>query len=74
MIVKGLEADPQVSFDTEREKCKDDAEYADAVWKEFRAFGFASGEYTALLLRVLQISGMSREKIEAAREDFTSEG
>ena len=71
MIVKGLENDPAVSFDAKLEDCKNDAEYADKMWTEIKDFGIAGGEYTSLLLRVLRVSGMTKEKLEAAREDFS---
>ena len=74
MIAKGLEHDPQVSFDAQREGCKNDAEYADKLWAEFKDFGFGSGNYTELLLHVLRVSGVTRKKINDAREDFTLEG
>ena len=49
------------------------AAYADAVTREFRLMGFSEGEVLGLLEAAAHVSGMSKEKLEAARERFLRE-
>jgi len=73
MVTKGLESDPAVSFDTNREECDSAADYATKINKEMADFGLSGGDFNYVLKEILRISNPSLKKMEAIREGFLSE-
>jgi len=73
MIVRALAPDSGVEFDTKRESCKDTAEYCGRIEQELRAAGFSIGDVAKMLAFVMELSNLSKEKVEAARDGFLSE-
>jgi hypothetical protein len=73
MIVRALAPDSGVTFEADRKACKDTADYCERIEQEITAAGFSLGDVAQMLAFVLQLSNLSKEKVEAARESFLSE-
>ena len=74
MVVKGLEQDPNVVFDTTCDNTKSKTEYAGKLFEELMAFGFSYGDFGTLLTEVLRVSNLTDEKMQEVREAFLPEG
>lgn len=75
MIREALRGDSQVQWETPEEKGgRSDADYADALYAEMRAFGFTEGDLAALIGAVVQASSLTEEELAKGREQFFRPG
>lgn len=70
MLIKSLENDPNVSWETARADCKGMREYCSRIYDEMRSFGLSTGELTQMVAFMLKLSKLGEQELEGAKEDF----
>lgn len=78
MVVEALKEQSKLTFDAvapdeAKGSQKEWEAYADAIEAEFAAEGFTEGHITKLANAMLEVSGMTVEELDEAREAFLSE-
>ena len=70
LLYLSLKGDPAVEFEATRDTCQSEEEFCEKILAELRAFPLTMGEVLSLVHAMQEISGMSREELEAARAAF----
>lgn len=70
IVAKGLEVDPAVDFEASIPTSNDWTEYADQLFKELEAAGFAAGDLIYLCEVICKMSNLASEHLAQATTDF----
>jgi hypothetical protein len=74
MLKQALSADPSVTWETHRDQCGSEADYADRLYAELREFGFSQGDLVRLIKAVVETSTLTEEELSEGREGFFRPG
>ena len=72
-ITEALRGESKIEFATKLAGSKSRLAYAEGLLAEFLAFGFSFGDLGKLVVATIDVSGVTGDKIQAARESFLSE-
>ena len=69
-VVEALQIDQNVTFETKRESCANDADFADKIYQELVDWGFSEGDVALLVNEIMKASNFDEEQLREARSAF----